>query len=77
MFKWEDRLQNLWQATQDRFTTPDAVILGVCSYLARKLGIPVAAIRVVAIACAYFWPLITVIAYIAVRFFIDPDEEAI
>ena len=55
----------------------DAVLLGVCAYLANRLGIPVAVIRIAVIACAYFWPLITVVVYIVARFFIDADEEPV
>ncbi len=77
MFNWEDRLQSLWQATQERFTTPDAVLLGVCAYLAKRIGIPVAVIRVAALACAYFWPVITIVVYVVARFFIEVDEESI
>ena len=77
MFNWEDRLQSLWQAIQERFTTPDAVLLGVCAYLATRLGIPVAVIRIAVIACAYFWPLITLVVYVVARFFIEADEESV
>ncbi|MCY3858630.1 MAG: PspC domain-containing protein [Gammaproteobacteria bacterium] len=77
MLNWEDRLQSLWQATQERFTTTDAVLLGVCAYLASRLGIPVAVLRIAVLACAYFWPLVTVVVYVVARFFIDSDEETI
>lgn len=77
MLNWEDRLQALWQATHERFTTPDAVLLGVCAYLANRLGIPVAVLRIAVIACAYFWPLFTVMIYVVARFFIDTDEEPV
>lgn len=77
MFNWEDRLQSLWQATQERFTTPDAVLLGVCAYLAKKIGIPVAVIRIAVLVCAYLWPVITVVIYVVARFFIEADEDPI
>ena len=77
MFNWEDRLQSLWQATQERFTTPDAVLLGVCAYLAKKIGIPVAVIRIAVLACAYFWPVFTVVIYVVARFFIEVDEDPV
>ena len=77
MFNWEDRLQNLWRATQERFTTTDPVLLGVCAYLANKIGIPVAAIRVAALVCVYIWPVITTLIYVVARFFMEVDEEPI
>lgn len=76
MLNWEDRLQSLWQSIQERFTTTDAVLLGVCAYLANRLGIPVAVIRIAVLVCAYFWPLITALVYVVARFFIDSDDEA-
>lgn len=77
MLNWEDRLQSLWQATQERFTTPDAVFLGLCAYLATKLGIPVAVIRVAVLVSAFFWPVVTVLIYVVARFFIEVDEESV
>ena len=77
MFNWEDRLQSLWQATQELFTTPDAVLLGVCAYLANKLGIPVVVIRIAALAGAYLWPVITVVIYVVARFCIEVDEDPV
>ena len=77
MRNWEDRLQSLWQATQERFTTPDAVFLGQCAYLATKLGIPVAVIRIAVLVCSYFWPVATVLVYVVARFFVESDDESV
>ena len=74
---WEDKLQALWQAIQERAMTPDPVLLGVCAYLANKLGIPVVAIRLVALVCVYLWPIITTLVYIVLRFFLEPDRDTV
>lgn len=71
MQNWEEHLQRLWQAIRDRITTPEAVFLGVCAYLSGQFGIPVAAVRLVLVICAYYLPITTLIAYIAARLLIE------
>ncbi len=74
MANWEDRLQSLVEAIRERFTRPHAVLLGVCAFGARKLGIPVAILRIVACVVVYYWPLVTLVAYIVARFFIEHND---
>ena len=71
MRNWEEHLQRLWQAISERMTTTEAVFLGVCAYLSKKFGIPVAAVRLVLIICLYYMPIVMLVAYIAARFLID------
>ncbi|MYD42389.1 MAG: hypothetical protein F4W90_00690 [Gammaproteobacteria bacterium] len=77
MSNWEDRLQEVWDETRDLFLTVDAVLLGVCAHLSRKLGIPVVALRILGLICAFMWPQITAVVYVGLRFFIDPDSQSI
>ena len=75
MLNWEERLNRVWQAIQNRFTTTDAVLLGVCAYLANSLSVPVAALRIVLSICAFFWPVVTIVVYVVVSYFIEPSDS--
>ena len=75
MANWEERLQRLMQAIRERFTTTEAVLLGVCAYLARQFGIPVAIVRLIGLTCLYFWPIITTLVYVIARFIVDVTDD--
>lgn len=75
MANWEDRLQNVWETIQEKFTTPDAVLLGVCAFFSREFGIPVVLLRIVVFVCALLWPFITALVYVAARFFVNVDRD--
>lgn len=76
MDNWEQRLQALWQLIQLRITTSDPVLLGLCAYLQKSIGIPCVGSRLVLLVATLIWPVWTLIVYVVASFFIQSLDEA-